>query len=97
MVTEYWLNTHGELQLSEAAQNGINIFAKCRLHKSVSHEKKEKTGMKVRLSQTNVDAYNSLYVLVTEKNKKCVLGVVNRPPKQNKENDVENYNEIKLS
>ncbi len=49
----------------------------------------------VKITKTDVDAYDSLYVEVTEKNKKYVLGVIYRPPKQSEENDKKLYNEIK--
>ncbi len=49
----------------------------------------------VKISITDVDAYDSLYVEVTGKDKKYVLGVIYRPPKQSEENDKKLYNEIK--
>ncbi len=49
----------------------------------------------VKISKTDVDEYDSLYVEVTEKNKKYVLGVIYRPPKQSEEYDIMLYNEIK--
>ena len=74
-----------------------NVFAKCRLHKSGGGVLLYvKNGIKaVKISKTDVDTYDSLYVEVTKKNRKYVLGVVYRPPKQSEENNIMLYNEIK--
>ena len=96
MITKSWLNTRDKYQLAETTLNGYNVFAKWRLHKNgggvLLHVK---NGMKVvKLSKTDVDAYDSLYVEVTKKDKKYILGVVYRPPKQSEENDIVLYKEI---
>ena len=42
-----------------------------------------------------MDAYDTLYVEITERNKKYILGVVYKPPKLSEENDKILYDEIK--
>ncbi len=84
-------------QVAEVSLCGYNVFAKCRLHKATGGVLLyAKTYINVvKISKTDVDAYDSLYVEVTEKNKKNVLDVVYRPPKQTRENYKKLYNEIK--
>ncbi len=48
-----------------------------------------------KLSEIDVEPYDSLYVEIKKNNKKYTLGVVYRPPKLSEENDVMLYNEIK--
>ena len=48
----------------------------------------------VKISKTNFDAYDSLYVEIMEKNKKYILGIVYRTPKQSKENHIMIHDEI---
>lgn len=43
----------------------------------------------VILSISDVDAYDSLYIEFTEKNKNYILGVKYSPPKQSEEHDTE--------
>ena len=97
LLTESWLNTRDKHQIAEVSLKGYNVFAKCRLHKSGGGVLLYvKNGIKaVKISKTDVDTYDSLYVEVTKKNRKYVLGVVYRPPKQSEENDIMLYNEIK--
>ncbi len=87
----------GKHQIAEVSLNGYNVFAKCRLHKAGEGVLLyAKNYIKVvKISKTDVDVYNPLYVEVTEKNKKYVLGVIYRPPKQTKENYKKLFNEIK--
>ncbi len=97
LLSESWINLRDKHQIAEVSLNGYNVFAKCRLHKAgggvLLYAKKHIKVVKI--SKTDADAYDSLYVEVTDKNKKYVLGVIYRPPKQNEENDKKLYNEIK--
>ena len=97
MITESWINTRDKHNLAEVALNGYNMFAKCRLHKSgggvLLYVKK---GIKaVQLNKADVDAYDSLYIETAVRNRKYVIGVIYRPPKQNEDNDKALYKEIK--
>ena len=42
----------------------------------------------VKMNKINVNAYDTPYVEITEKNKKYILDVVYRPPKLRQENDI---------
>ena len=48
----------------------------------------------VKINKLNVDAYDTLYVEITEKNQKYILGVVYRPPNLSEENVRILYDEI---
>ena len=97
MITESWLNVRDKHLTAEAAISGYNMFEKCRSEKAgggvllyVKH------GINViKLSKTDVEEYDSLYVEIKNNKKKYILGVVYRPPKQTEENDMRLYNEIK--
>ena len=97
MITESWLNMRDKHLTAEVAISGYNLFAKCRLKKAgggvLLYIKNEITAIKV--SKTDVEEYDSLYVEIKNNNKKYILGVVYRPPKQTEENDMRLYNEIK--
>ncbi len=97
LLSKSWINLRDKHQIAEVSLNGYNVFMKCRLHKAGGGVLLyAKNYIKVvKISKTDVYAYDSLYVEVTEKNKKCVLGVIYRPPKQSEENDKKLYNEIK--
>ena len=49
----------------------------------------------IQINKTDVNVYDSLYVEIIENNKKYILAVVYRPPKQSKETYIMLYDEIK--
>ncbi len=58
--------------------------------------KKKKKGLNVsKVSKIDVEEYDSPYVEIKINNKKYILGVVYRLPKQTEENNMRLYNEIK--
>ena len=62
----------------EVSLNGYNVFEKCRTNINGGGALLyAKNYMKViKINKINVDAYDTLYVEITEKNKKYMLGVV---------------------
>ncbi len=69
LLSESWISLHDKHQIAEVTLNGYNVFAKCRLHKTgggVLLYAKNYINV-VKVSKTDVDAYDSLYVEVAEK------------------------------
>ena len=83
MITESWLNMRDKHLIAEAAITGYNIFEKCRYQKNGGGVLiYVKNGIEVtKISKTDVEAYDSLYVEIKNNNKKYILGVVYRPIK----------------
>ncbi len=97
MITESWLNVRDKHLTAEAAISGYNMFEKCRFQKNGGGVLIYlKDGINAnKLSKVDVEEYDSLYIEINNNNKKYILGVVYRPPKQSEENDMRLYNEIK--
>ncbi len=69
LLSESWINLRDKHQVAEVSLNGYNVFAKCRMHKAgggVLLYAKNHINV-VKINKTDVDAYDSLYVEVTEK------------------------------
>ena len=97
MITESWLNTRDKHLTAEVAISGYDMFEKCRFEKAGGGVLiYVKTGINaIKISKTDVEEYDSLYVEIKNNNKKYILGVVYRPPKQSEEKDLMLYNEIR--
>ena len=80
MLTESWINTYDKHQIAEVSLNDYNVFEKSRTHKNEGVLLYAKNYVKaVKINKINVDAYDTLYVEITEKNKKYILSIVYRP------------------
>ncbi len=97
MITESWLKIQNKHLAEDVTISGYNMFQKCRSHRvrggALLYVKNGINAIKV--SKIDVEKYDSLYVEIKNNNKKYILGVVYRSPKQTEENDMKLYNEIK--
>ena len=95
-VTETWAND--DHLMSEFSIPGYSLFHKNRVHKKgggvICYIKN--TLSAVQISKRDVEAYDTLYVEINaNRNKKIIVAVVYRPPKQNAADDLALYEEIR--
>ena len=90
MLTESWINTRDKHQIPEVSLYGYTVFEKCLTHRNGGGLLLYATNyMKVvKINKINADAYDTLYVRITEKKRNISSSYYT-------ENYTISYNEIK--